>query len=79
MEECPDGKQHFISPNLPATAKTALFGVKDGRMPGGNYYCHVCTGNTGLHRIFLPQALYTTSPPQKSINKFINRRHSRQQ
>jgi hypothetical protein len=49
MEECPDGKQHFISPNLPATAKTALFAVKDGRMPGGNYFCHVCTGNTGLH------------------------------
>ena len=48
MEECPDGKQHFIYPNLPSTAKTALFAVTDGRMPGGNYYCHVCTGNTGL-------------------------------
>jgi hypothetical protein len=28
MEECPDGKQHFISPNLPATAKPALFAMK---------------------------------------------------
>jgi len=68
MEECPDGNQHFISPNPPAAAQTALFAVKDGKRQGGNYYCHVYTGNTGLHPGFSCHKHYTLHTPQKKYS-----------
>lgn len=76
-EEWPDGKQHFIYPNLQATAKIALFAVKDGKMPGVNYFCHVCTGNTGLHPGLSFQKHYPIHPPTKK-KVFISKRHSSQ-
>jgi hypothetical protein len=49
MEEWPNGKQHFIYPNLKATAKTVLLAPTGVTMPGGNHLCHVGKGNSEPH------------------------------